>query len=95
MRFPTYEEAQELKRAWTDRFVKVKAGLPRYERFAGKIGRVATVNYGGNALVDFADGAWYDIPASEEYLEVVASEEANGKYDSTANSAQPLPQRQG
>ena len=65
--------------------------MPQYERFAGKVGRVVTVNYGGKAIVDFADGAWYDIPATAEYLEVVPDEEAKGKYDATANSAQKLP----
>ena len=94
MRPPTYAEAQELKQTWTDKFVRVKTGLPQYERFAGKIGRVVTVNFGGKAIVDFADGAWYDIPALEEYLELVPEEEAKGKYDATANSAQKVPGRQ-
>jgi hypothetical protein len=95
MRFPSYEEAEELKRTWTDRYVRVKPGRPEYTRFEGMVGRVVTVNYGGKALVDFADGAWYDIPASEEYLELVPEEVAKGKYDPTANSAQKLPHRQG
>jgi hypothetical protein len=95
MRFPTYEQAEELKRTWTDKFVRVKPGHAEYERFKDKIGRVVTVNYGGKAIVDFADGAWYDLPASDEYLEVVPEEEAKGKYDATANSAQKLPGRQG
>ena len=94
MRFPTFAEAEALKRTWTDKFVRVKAGLPQYERFAGKIGRVVTVNYGGKAIVDFADGAWYDIPASDQYLELVPDVDAKGKYDATANSAQKLPARQ-
>ncbi|MDB5309952.1 MAG: hypothetical protein JWO38_4154 [Gemmataceae bacterium] len=95
MRFPTFEEAEELKRTWTDKFVRVKPGFPQYARFEGKVGRVVTVNYGGQAIVDFADGAWYDIPAADEYLGVVSDEEAKGKYDPTANSAQKLPARQG
>jgi hypothetical protein len=95
MRFPTFAEAEALKKTWTDKFVQVKSGYPQYERFAGKIGRVVTVNYGGKALVDFADGAWYDIPASPDYLEVVPEELAKGKYDPTVNSAQKLPARQG
>ncbi|MCS6864945.1 MAG: hypothetical protein RMJ56_06145 [Gemmataceae bacterium] len=94
MRFPTYEQAEELKRIWTDRFVRIKPGFPQYERFLGKIGRVVTVNYSGKALVDFADGAWYDIPASAEYLEVVPDEQAQGRYDPTINSAQRFPSRQ-
>ena len=95
MRFPTFDQAEELKAAWTDKYVRVKPGFPEYARFAGKVGRVVTVNYGGQAIVDFADGAWYDIPASAEYLEIVSDEEAKGKYDATANSAQKLPTRQG
>jgi len=95
MAFPSFTEADELKRIWTDKFVRVKSGIQQYERFAGKIGRVVTVNYGGKALVDFADGAWYDITASSDFLEIVPEEEAKGKYDSTANSAQKLPVRQG
>jgi hypothetical protein len=95
MRPPTFAEAEQLKQTWTDKFVRVKANLPQYERFAGQVGRVVTVNYGGKAIVDFADGAWYDIPASDEYLEVVPEEEAKGKYDPTANSAQKVPTRQG
>ena len=94
MRFPTYEQAEELKRTWTDQFVRVKPGFPQYARFDGKVGRVVTVNYGGKAIVDFADGAWYDIPASDEYLEAVSEPDAKGKYDPTANSAQKLPTRQ-
>jgi hypothetical protein len=95
MALPSLEETEELKRIWTDKFVRVKAGLPHYERFSGKVVRVVAVNCSGKALVDFADGAWYDIPANGEYLEVVADEEAKARYDPTANSAQKLPSRQG
>jgi hypothetical protein len=95
MQFPTFAEAEELKRTWTDKFVRVKDGFPQYERFKGKVGRVVTVNYGGKALVDFADGAWYDIPASADYLDVVSPDDAKGKYDPSVNSAQKLPVRQG
>ncbi len=95
MRFPTFDEAEALKRTWTDKFVRIKPGHAEYERFKDKVGRVVTVNYGGKAIVDFADGAWYDIPASDAYLEVLPEEEAKGKYDPTANSAQKQPSRQG
>ena len=61
----------------------------------GGVGRVVTVNYGGRALVDFADGAWYDIPATAAYLELVPDDEAKGKHDATVNSAQKLPGRKG
>jgi hypothetical protein len=95
VRFPSFDEAEALKAEWTDKFVRVREGLPEYARFAGKVGRVVTVNYDGRALVDFADGAWYDIPASAAHLEVVPDADAKGKYDPTANSAQKLPTRQG
>jgi hypothetical protein len=94
VRFPTFDEAEALKVAWTDKLVRVRDSHPDYARFAGKVGRVVTVNYGGRALVDFADGAWYDIPAADQYLEAVPPEDA-AKYDVTANSAQKLPTRQG
>ena len=89
------QKYEELKRQWIDQFVEVNADHPELKRFAGMIGRVITVNRNGKAIIDFADGAWYDIPATDEYLEVVPDEEATGKYDPTANSAQKLPARQG
>jgi hypothetical protein len=95
MRFPSFDEAEKLKAAWSDKFVRVKPGVPEYVRFEGKVGRVVTVNYGGKAIVDLADGAWYDVPATADYLELVPDEEAKGKYDGTVNSAQRIPARQG
>lgn len=95
MQFPTYDEAEALKRTWTDKFVRIKPGHTEYARFAGKVGRVVTVNYGGRAIVDFADGAWYDVPATDGHLETVPEAEAADKYDATANSAQKFPTRQG
>jgi hypothetical protein len=94
MNFPTYQQAEELKRIWTDRFVRVRTGFPQYARLERKVGRVVTVNFGGKAIVDFADGAWYDIPATDEYLELVGDDDAKGNYDPTANSAQKFPTRQ-
>ena len=46
---------------------------------------------GGRAVVDFADGAWYDIADFETVLEIDTDA---GKYDPSANSAQKLPGRQ-
>ena len=90
------ELAGELRRTWTDRLVMVKAERPELKRFEGKVGRVVTVNWSGKAIVDFADGAWYDIPASEEYLTPLADDDPNrAKYNPKANSAQPHPDRQG
>jgi hypothetical protein len=90
-----WDAGEELKRVWTDRLVTAKADRPELERFAGKVGRVVTVNWSGKAIVDFGDGAWYDIPASEEYLTPLAPDDPNrSKYDSKANSAQARPERQ-
>ena len=90
------DKMDELKRVWTDRFVTAKAEKPELKRFEGKVGRVITVNYSGKAIVDFADGAWYDIPASEEFLTVVPpGDPLIGKYDAKANSAQAFPEKQG
>jgi hypothetical protein len=86
---------EALKREWTDRFVEVNADLPELKRFAGIVGRVVTVNWNGKAVIDFQDGGWYDITASEEYLKKLDPAAAKAKYDSKANSAQPIPDKQG
>ena len=87
-------QCEELKREWTDQYVTVK-DRPELRRFAGIIGRVVTVNYNGKAIIDFQDGGWYDITASEECLTKVDPAEAKGKYDAQVNSAQPIPDKQG
>jgi hypothetical protein len=92
---PTPEQIESLKNEWTDQFVKVNPVRPELKRFDGRIGRVVTVNWSGKALIDFADGAWYDITASPEILTKVSADEAKGKYDPTVNTAQPRPERQG
>lgn len=85
-----------MKRAWTDKLVRVTApARPDLARFAGRVGRVVTVNYSGRAVIDFADGAWYDIVDFAAVLEEVIDEAEAKKYDPTANSAQKLPARQG
>jgi hypothetical protein len=92
---PSEQRYEDLKRQWTDKLVRVNAERPELKRFAGIIGRVITVNRNQKALIDFQDGGWYDITASPEYLTVVDSTEAKGKYDATVNSAQPHPSKQG
>ena len=85
---------EALKRAWTDKYVEVNAQRPELARFAGIVGRVITVNRNNKALVDFQDGAWYDITPSAEYLTVLDPAVAKDKYDGTVNSAQPIPSKQ-
>ncbi len=86
---------EALKREWIDKYVEVNPDRPELKRFVGRVGRVITINLNRKALVDFADGAWYDITASPEFLRVVDAEAAKGKYDPKANSAQPFPEKQG
>jgi hypothetical protein len=83
------------KRQWTDQFVEVNPDQPELRRFQGVVGRVVTVNCNNKALVDFQDGGWYDITASEEYLRILDQATAKAKYDAAANSAQPYPSKQG
>jgi hypothetical protein len=83
-----------LKREWTDQFVEINPERPELKRFAGIVGRVITVNHNNKALVDFQDGGWVDIAASEEYLRKLDPAVAKAKYKNV-NSAQPIPDKQG
>jgi hypothetical protein len=51
-----------------------------------------TVNWNNACLIDFADGAWYDIAPA--FLKKLNAEEAKKKFDPKMNSSQPLPARQ-
>jgi hypothetical protein len=85
---------EALRREWTDQYVEVNPDRPELKRFVGIVGRVVTVNWNGKALVDFQDGGWYDIAASEEYLKKLDAAAAAAKYKNV-NSAQPIPDKQG
>jgi hypothetical protein len=86
---------EALKQEWTDQYVLVNPHRPELKRFAGIVGRVVTVNFNDKALIDFQDGGWYDISASPECLTRLDPSEAKAKYNSKANSAQPIPEKQG
>jgi len=86
---------ESLKREWTDQYVHVNPEQPELRRFAGIVGRVVTVNCNNKALVDFQDGGWYDVSASEQYLRKLDPAEAKAKYNATANSSQAFPAKQG
>jgi hypothetical protein len=91
---PTAISHEAVKLAWTDQYVTVNPERPELKRFVGIVGRVVTVNFNGKAIVDFQDGGWYDITASEEYLTRVPAEEGKTKYKNV-NSAQVIPAKQG
>jgi hypothetical protein len=86
---------EALKREWTDQYVMINPQRIELKRFAGIIGRVVTVNFNNKAIIDFQDGGWYDITASNECLTKVDPAEAKAKFDAKANSAQPFPDKQG
>ena len=59
-----FEQAELLKKQYTDKYVVVKPGVAELRRFDGLTGVVKTVNMSCRALVLFdgpADIAWYDI----------------------------------
>jgi hypothetical protein len=85
---------EALKREWTDQYVEINPDRPELKRFAGIVGRVVTVNWNGKALIDFQDGGWYDVTASEEYLRKLDAAAGAAKYKNV-NSAQPIPDKQG
>ena len=89
-----FEVQDEVRRKWIDAFVKVNENRPDLKRFAGIVGRVVTVNYNGRAIIDFQDGGWYDVPASDDYLVKVEAPEETAKYKNV-NSAQVIPEKQG
>jgi hypothetical protein len=89
------ERTEELKREWTDQFVEVNPQRPELKRFAGIVGRVVTVNWNNKAVIDFQDGGWTDITASPECLTKLDPAQARAKYNAEANSAQPIPEKQG
>src|SRR5262249_25036671 len=90
----TQARLEALRAEWTDQFVRVNPARPELKRFGETIGRVVTVNWSGKALIDFQDGGWYDITASEQYLTRVNADEAKAKFDFKMNSAQPIPEKQ-
>ncbi len=90
---PTPEEIDALRQEWTDQYVEVVSDRPDLQRFVGRVGRVVTVNFNGRLLVDFQDGAWYDLPASESHLRRLDREVGRAAFDATTNAAQARPAR--
>jgi len=90
----TYVSQNEaLKREWLDQFVTVKPDRPELKRFAGIVGRVVAINWNNKAIIDFQDGAWYDITPAPEFLTKLDPAEGQAKYKNV-NSAQPIPEKQ-
>jgi hypothetical protein len=93
---PSPTQIELLKKTWSDRLVRVRPGSrPELTRFETMVGRVVTVNWSGRAVIDFADGAWYDVTDFESVLTMITDDSETKSFDRTANSAQPKPTRQG
>lgn len=66
------EQAEQLKREWTDKYVIVAPNVPHLKRFQNLTGTVKTVNMNCRALVEFnspEDISWYDIDVN--HLQIV------------------------
>lgn len=89
-----FESLDELRKVWIDQYVRVNPERPELRRFKDIVGRVVTVNCNGKAVIDFQDGAWYDVTADEAFLTRLDAAEGKAKYKNV-NGAQPVPERQG
>ena len=80
-----FEQAELLKKQYTDKYVVVKPGVAELRRFDGLTGVVKTVNMSCRALVLFdgpADIAWYDIDPA--FLTVVDAPAPKKKASTSA-----------
>ncbi len=67
-----FEQIEQLKDEYTDKYVVVKGERPELRRFQGLTGTVRTVNMSGRALVEFdayENIGWYDIDV--DFLTVI------------------------
>lgn len=57
------EHLEALKQQYVGRTVEISSARPQLARFAGRKGLVKTINFNGQALVQFEgpDQAWYDV----------------------------------
>jgi hypothetical protein len=73
-----FDQIEQLKREYTDKYVVVDEGRPELARFGGQVGLVKTINMNGRALVEFQDYianiGWFDIEL--DFLKVVPKPEA-------------------
>ena len=82
------DKMDELRREWTDRLVTARPDRPELQRFAGKIGRVITVNYSGtNPQHTFSLqwGSCQDVPGSDVHQ--VAVEVLDNQWRDEARQA--------
>ena len=81
------QRAEELKREWTDRHVRIRKGVPELQRFDGLVGQVRTVNMNCRLLIEFdtpADISWYDI--DPRFVTLVESVQAPPSSDDSVDT---------
>ena len=90
-----FEQAELLKKQYTDKFVVVKSGAPELKRFQGLTGVVKTVNMSCRALVMFdgtPDIGWYDIdPTFLTLVDAPVAKKAEGKTVKEPPAAKEAP----
>lgn len=89
------EHIASLQKEWTDVYVRANLDQPVLRRFGERVGRVVTVNWNGRAVIDFGDGAWYDVPADTAHLRKVDPAEGQKLFDTKNTSAVARPDRGG
>ena len=82
------DQAEQLKRELTDKWVIVTEGIPELRRFASLTGKVRTVNMNCRALVEFdgpEDIGWYDI--DPQFLTIVDGPRPKAKQEEKTKPA--------
>jgi len=91
---PSFDEVDELKRQWTEKYVQVDGTRPELKRFAGRTGRVVTVNMSGRALVQFDDAegwGWGRFDIALPFLKPVAAPAPAAKEKAEKHAAAEKP----
>lgn len=86
------DQAEKLKREWTDKYVVVIPEVPHLKRFRDLTGTVKTVNMNCRALVEFngpEDIGWYDIDVA--HLEIVDAPVEKKKTEPQPAKDKPAP----
>lgn len=90
----SFEQIEQMKRDYTDKYVLVDATRPELARFRDVVGRVKTVNMSGRALVEFDDYhvniGWYDIdPEFLKFMDEPPPKPAKAEVKKAAPKAAP------
>ena len=87
-----FEQIEQLKQQYTDKYVVVDEQRPELRRFRGRTGTVRTVNMSGRALVEFEGDnniGWYDIDL--DFLKVIDAPLPKPEKAKPKQEAKPAP----